>query len=145
MFFSKSCEYGIKAVIFIGSRSSSSEKVRVNDIARNINSPLAFTAKILQALVGGQIVSSSRGIHGGFWIDPEALSSITVMDIVKVIDGDAMFHQCALGMDQCGGDHPCPIHHRMVGVRGDIARELESTTLEELVESIDSGFSFLQD
>lgn len=38
-------------------------------IAEQINSPVAFTAKILQKLVKSNIVCSVKGKHGGFEIE----------------------------------------------------------------------------
>ena len=48
--FSKTCEYGIKATLFIAQMSQKGERVSLKDIASAIDSPSAFTAKILQTL-----------------------------------------------------------------------------------------------
>ena len=45
--FSKSCKYGIKATLFIAQKSQHDERVSLKEIAAAINSPIAFTAKIL--------------------------------------------------------------------------------------------------
>ena len=44
--FSKACEYGIKAAIFIATKSYEDKRVSPKEIAEKINSPQAFTAKI---------------------------------------------------------------------------------------------------
>ncbi|MET0760542.1 MAG: transcriptional regulator, partial [Flavobacterium sp.] len=46
--FSKTCEYGIRASIFIASQSYQNNRIGLKDIAKKIDSPEAFTAKILQ-------------------------------------------------------------------------------------------------
>ena len=67
--FSKTCEYGIRAAIFIASESYQNNRVGLRDIAEKIDSPEAFTAKILQQLTkDNRVVSSVRGPHGGFFI-----------------------------------------------------------------------------
>ncbi len=48
--FSKSCEYGLRAVLFIGYKTSEKKKISLTTIATEINSPQAFTAKVLQQL-----------------------------------------------------------------------------------------------
>ena len=58
--FSKACEYGIKAAVFIAVRSQKDERVSLNEIAKEINSPVAFTAKVLQQLTRNQIVDSLK-------------------------------------------------------------------------------------
>ena len=48
--FSKTCEYGIKAVLYIASQSLENKRVKIGDIVQNIDSPEAFTSKILGVL-----------------------------------------------------------------------------------------------
>ena len=66
--FSKACEYGIKATIFIAIKSCEDKRVNTKEISQEINSPAAFTAKILQALVRHKVIDSVKGPHGGFQI-----------------------------------------------------------------------------
>ena len=44
--FSKACEYGIRATIYIAMQSKEGNRVSLKDIADQTNSPVAFTAKI---------------------------------------------------------------------------------------------------
>ena len=48
--FSKSCEYGIKAIIYIATQSLEDVRVKIGDVAENTGTPEAFTAKILGSL-----------------------------------------------------------------------------------------------
>jgi Rrf2 family iron-sulfur cluster assembly transcriptional regulator len=48
--FSKACEYGIRASIFIAEQSLLDRKVSLKDVAEAIESPSAYTSKILQRL-----------------------------------------------------------------------------------------------
>ena len=48
--FSKSCEYAIRATIFIASKCCEERRVGLKEISLAIDSPIAFTAKILQIL-----------------------------------------------------------------------------------------------
>ena len=66
--FSKSCEYGIRATIFIATQSYLNNRTGIKDIAKKIDSPEAFTAKILQILVKANIIHSTKGVGGGFEI-----------------------------------------------------------------------------
>ena len=49
--FSKTCEYAIRATIYIASESSAGKRCGIRDIARKLNRQNFFTAKILQRLV----------------------------------------------------------------------------------------------
>ena len=65
--FSKACEYGIRASIFIAEQSLLDKKVSLKDIAKAIDSPEAYTSKILQQLSRNFIINSDKGPTGGFF------------------------------------------------------------------------------
>jgi Rrf2 family iron-sulfur cluster assembly transcriptional regulator len=71
--FSKACEYAIRATIYIALQSQESKRVTLKDIAKEIDSPEAFTAKIMQQLVKRGIVDSLKGPTGGFVMEPHNL------------------------------------------------------------------------
>ena len=142
--FSKSCEYAIKATIFIATKSSESRKVGLKEIATAIDSPLAFTAKILQKLSKNSIVNSVKGVSGGFEIIPNQLPLITLMQVVEAIDGNHVFSGCGLGLETCSEVHPCPVHYEMKEIKDKLATLLRTTSLEDLASGVVAGFSFLK-
>ena len=81
--FSKACEYGIRASIFIAKNSFEGNRVSPKEISEKINSPQAFTAKILQDLVRHKIIKSVKGAHGGFEIDKDEISKINDALVVR--------------------------------------------------------------
>lgn len=142
--FSKTCEYGIRATIFIASQSYQDNRVGLKDIAEKIDSPEAFTAKILQILSRNNIIHSIKGVGGGFEIPKEKMSQIKLIQIVAAIDGDRVFTGCGLGLSHCSETHPCPVHDRFKEIRNSLATMLENTNLEELAMGIKSGDTFLR-
>ena len=142
--FSKSCEYAIKATIFIATHCCDEGKVGIKEIAKEIDSPIAFTAKILQILAKNNIIKSSKGVGGGFMVLKEDLKRITLSQIVVAIDGDSVFLRCGLGLSNCSEDHPCPVHEKFKFIKQDLAFMLENTTLEEVSIGIKKGITFLK-
>mgnify|MGYP003425240472 FL=1 len=142
--FSKTCEYGIRATIFIASESYQNNRVGLRDIAKKIDSPEAFTAKILQILSKNNIIHSIKGVGGGFEIPKENMSQIKLSQIVTALDGNRVFTGCGLGLKQCSEDHPCPVHDKFKSIRNELAFMLENTNLEELAIGIKSGDTFLR-
>ena len=142
--FSKTCEYGIRAAIFIASESYQNNRVGLRDIAEKIDSPEAFTAKILQILSKNNIIHSIKGVGGGFEIPKENMSQIKLSQIVTALDGNRVFTGCGLGLKQCSEDHPCPVHDKFKSIRNELAFMLENTNLEELAIGIKSGNTFLR-
>lgn len=142
--FSKACEYGIKAAIFIATKSYEGKRVSPKEISAEIDSPQAFTAKILQALVKHNIINSVKGAYGGFEIEKTNISNVKLSQIVNAIDGDSIYSGCGLGWEKCDENHPCPVHDKFKGVRDELKHMLEETNLEELALNIKSGASFLK-
>lgn len=142
--FSKACEYGIKASIFIAINSYEGKRVSPKEIAKEINSPQAFTAKILQALVRHKVINSVKGAYGGFEVNKNELKHIKLSQIVKAIDGDNIYNGCGLGLEKCDENHPCPVHEKFKNVRDELKNMLENTSLEDLALDIKSGVSFLK-
>lgn len=142
--FSKACEYAIRAAIYIASESQYGRRASLKDIAREIDSPEAFTAKTLQKLSRNGIVASTKGAHGGFHIKPENLALVKVSQIVLAIDGDKVYTRCSLGLHDCSEDHPCPFHSRFKPVRSELKQIIENTSLGDLTLGLLSGDTFLK-
>lgn len=142
--FSKACEYGIKAAVFIAVRSREGKRVSLNEIAGEIDSPIAFTAKVLQELTRNNIVDSIRGPSGGFEINKNKVNKIMLSKIVSAIDGDSIYKGCALGFKNCNENLPCPIHHKFVIIRNELKQMLETTSLLDLSKDINEGVTFLK-
>lgn len=142
--FSKACEYGIKASTYIALQSLEMNRVSLKEIASEIDSPIAFTAKILHKLAKNDILESVKGPYGGFQIKKERIDSIKLANIVAAIDGDNIYNGCALGLDKCNALQPCPLHEKFVGIRGDLKKMLENTSLYEVATGLEVGLTFLK-
>ena len=142
--FSKACEYGIKACTYIALRSLEEKRVSHKEIASKIDSPIAFTAKILHQLAKSDILVSVKGPSGGFEIPKEKIDSIKLNDIVYAIDGDSVYNDCSLGFNECNAAKPCPLHDKFVGIREDLKEMLQNTSLREFTEGLEVGLTFLK-
>lgn len=131
--FSKSCEYGLRATIYVAEQSTLNTKVGLKAIAEAIDSPEAFTGKILQALTKNNIITSIKGPYGGFIIEDYRLKEIKLSEIVKVLDGDKIYTGCGLGLKQCNETSPCPLHYKFVAVRENLRKMLEENTLYDIL------------
>jgi Rrf2 family iron-sulfur cluster assembly transcriptional regulator len=142
--FSKACEYGIRASIFIAANSAKGIRVGIKDVAKEIDSPEPFTAKIMQILTKNGIINSAKGVGGGFEVSNNATKSIKLIQIVDAIDGDSIYKGCGIGLKECSETHPCPVHNDFKKIRELLLEMLTKTTLEELASGVTSGDSFLK-
>jgi len=142
--FSKSCKYGIKATLFIAQRSQHDERVSLKEIAAAINSPIAFTAKILQVLAKSDIINSTKGPNGGFEIEKTRLPNININQIVQAIDGNRLFEGCVLGLSICNASKPCPMHNEFVIIRKQLSETLASSNLLQVAMDLNLGLTVLR-
>lgn len=141
--FSKACEYGIKATIHISHQSRLGKRVSLKEVASAIDSPVAFTAKILQSLASNNIIKSSQGINGGYSISKERQTQLSLHDIVIAIDGDKIINNCALGLKECNNESPCPLHNKFKKVKDELLDMMLSTTILKLGDSVEKGQTVL--
>jgi len=89
--FSRACEYGTRAAIYIAEQSLEDRKVSLKQVAEAIDSPEAYTSKILQLLSHNQLIISEKGPAGGYYMDKIKLERVTLSKIVFAIDGDNVY------------------------------------------------------
>jgi len=141
--FSKACEYAIRASLYISIKSIDGSKLGIKEIAKEIDSPAHFTAKILQTLTREGIISSIKGPNGGFFLDPDA-KPVPLTAIVKAIDGDNILHSCSLGLKECSDRFPCPIHNDIKSYKERLRKIMKEKTLQQLGSDLVNGKTFLK-
>ena len=142
--FSKACEYGIRASIYIAEQSQLNRKVSLKQVADAIESPAAYTSKILQLLSRNKIINSDKGPTGGFSIDKLELEKIKLSTIVQAIDGNNIYIGCGLGLNKCNENKPCPVHNQFKSIRNELKIMLENTTVKSLADDFEKGLTFLK-
>lgn len=129
--YSKACEYTLRALI-CGLEKTNGKGFRVEDACREAEVPESFTRKGFQRLVHRGILKTVRGPGGGYWLKGNA-SDISILEIVKLLDGDESYERCVMGLSQCSDKAPCPIHEIWKKMRKKLIGELRQTSLEQMI------------
>jgi Rrf2 family protein len=132
---SNSAKYAIKAVIYLGLHSGLDKKILTRDMFDKIQVSESYLAKILQELARHNIISSSKGRNGGFYIT-EANAAHSLIDIVRLVDGDQSVDSCILGISQCSMEHPCPLHHVVGKNKQEFNAMLARTRINDLIKEM---------
>ncbi|MBX2933582.1 MAG: Rrf2 family transcriptional regulator [Ferruginibacter sp.] len=141
--FSKATEYALRATIYIAQRSSVDNKLSIHEIAKAIDSPVSFTAKILQLLTpGNKVISAVRGPKGGFYIT-EQCKKLPVRAILIAMGESEILDKCVLGLNKCSEAKPCPMHSQYKHIKQQLISLFETKTIQQLAEDIDDGTAFL--
>ncbi len=127
---SKATKYSFKAISYLNKNSE--RKVSVREISNNLEIPIAFLAKTLQILVKQNVISSTKGANGGFYLSKEN-KDCEIINIIKAIDGVEKFEECFLRHTECDNKNPCNSHKNYNSFKKQLLTELSSTTIKELV------------
>ncbi len=134
--FSKTAEYALRATIFIAQKGTEEHKLGIDEIAKAIDSPQSFTAKILQMLTrDNKVVSSARGPHGGFYVAKES-KKLPARAILEAVDEDDVLKKCVLGLHQCSEIKPCPMHAEYKIIKQQLIQLFEKKTIQNLADEV---------
>jgi Rrf2 family transcriptional regulator, cysteine metabolism repressor len=67
-------------------RSSNGEPVPIGELARRRDVPVQFLEQLFAVLRRGGVVSSQRGVKGGYRFARD-FSTVTVLEVVELLDG----------------------------------------------------------
>lgn len=128
--------------MYIAQNSKEGKRVGLNEISKQLDLPHHFLSKILQSLVRSKLLSSSKGVKGGFTLNKNA-SEVSLIHIVSAIDGMEMFDDCVLGLKECSDLRPCPVHAEYKPVKEKFLKVLSAKSLEDLSKDLSTGKVFL--
>lgn len=142
--FSKSCEYAIKIVAFVAyQQHKSTQLVGLEDISDAIDSPKAFTAKILQKLTKANLLNSTRGRSGGFYMNDQ--KEVVIADIIKAIDGPKLLEGCLLGFGKCQDENPCILHQQVKRERKQLKQKLSTTSIHKIAKRVNRKKAYFKE
>lgn len=139
---SYTCKTAIKAVIYLASKSSQSEKAGIKETALQINASEHTVGKILQTLARQGIINSAKGPSGGFFITANQQEQ-PISVIIETIEGKDIFKECGLGLSQCNALHPCPIHDEYKVARDLIENLFREKRIRDLCDPVSNGLAYL--
>ena len=131
--FKKETEYALRALVYIQVENKKGRQAGIAEIAREIEAPQFFTAKILQRLAKHGFVMSRKGRGGGFFFDPEK-PAVPIRDVIIAVEGDELFTGCGFGLKFCDENNPCPLHNRYAPIRNRINRLTSRETIQSLAK-----------
>lgn len=130
---SKSCVYGLRACMLIASRREGAAFVATREVAFALQLSPCFLTKILRELTTAGILTSHRGPGGGVALarPPEQVS---LLDLVRVLHGQALPRDCLLGLPQCCDDGACPVRSRWAKAHAELETLFAGVTLHEWMQ-----------
>ena len=134
MRLSKKAEYGLRALVAIARQPRRSWSIQ--ELAGQERIPIKFLEQILLGLRHAGILSSKRGVGGGYTL-VRAAEEIRLGDVIAVFDGPLAPVPCSVEKPTepctCPDPRICPVRLTMTQVRKQIASVLGDRTIEDMV------------
>lgn len=128
---SQTTEYALRAIVYLADHVDAPRTTA--QIAETTLVPAGYLAKVMQSLGRSGLVSSQRGINGGFMLtrSPDDLS---VLSVVNAVDPIQRFPQCPLGISS-HGKRLCPLHAQLDAAAEMVEQTFRKTTIAQLISA----------
>lgn len=133
--FNKETEYALRGLVYIKSRNLLNRRPGIEEIAKEIDAPRFYIAKILQRLVREGFLESLKGKGGGFFFNPDK-PELKLEDLIKATEGDRLFSGCGFGLKECSDENPCPLHEKYAPIRESILKLVSNDSVQSLAEKV---------
>jgi len=133
--FNKETEYALRGLVYIKLQNLKNRRPGTAEIAKEIEAPPFYTAKILQRIVRVGLLESLKGKGGGFFFD-ENKPDLPLVRLITVTEGDKSFSGCGFGLKHCNENNPCPLHEKYAPIRDSINKLVSEETVQSLAEKV---------
>jgi FeS assembly SUF system regulator len=130
----KLTDYGVVLMTYMA-REGSAQLRTSRDLAVESKLPLPTVSKVLKKLLESGLLTSHRGIKGGYSLAKKP-DQISVADIIVAIEGPIALTECSDGVGMCDVERSCPIKSNQRIVSAVVRGALERVTLAELLHPL---------
>lgn len=125
-------DYALRTMINLAGHYGG-DVVATGQLSREEEIPYSYAAKIMQVLHGAGLVKSVMGPHGGFSL-ARAPGEVSLLDIVKAVQGGVSLNDCFLDTGSCPRRSKCAISAKIAGLQEYIEKFMADITLQEFTE-----------
>jgi FeS assembly SUF system regulator len=126
------------ATVILATLAGEPERVQTaTALAEHTQIAAPTVSKLLKQLQRANLVTSTRGLHGGYQLARPA-TDITAADILDALEGPVALTDCAAGHGHCGIEHSCRVGRAWQRLNQAIRHSLNEVTLAQLA-GIDSA------
>lgn len=125
---SQTAEYALRAMVSLAKLPELSRPC--HSLAKECRVPSGYLHKILKQLVSRGLITSKRGLNGGFTLNfpPE---KITILQVINAVDPIKRIESCPLNLpEHC--ESLCPLHSSLDNAIAMICDTFSNTSLAEI-------------
>jgi len=124
-------DYAVRAVCYMANKKGSI--VSVSEMVKELKIPRPFLRKILQRLNREGMLSSYKGVGGGFKL-AKAAKEIFITDLIEIFQGKFKLNECLFKKKNCPNVKYCALKRRIDKLEAHVVSELNSVTIDELIK-----------
>lgn len=128
---SKLADYGTVVMVYLAKHPN--ELCNARDIALHTHLAVPTVSKILKRLTGAGLLTSVRGMAGGYRLQ-RAATEISVSQIIYALEEHRGFTECSLQPNDCSLQGVCTIQGNWRLISRAIETALDSVSLEALAK-----------
>jgi len=128
---SQTTEYALRAVVWLASHPDRS--LTAHQIAEATRVPAGYLAKILQGLSRAGLLSSQRGLGGGFRLARPA-DRLSIWQVVQAVDPISRITTCPMGFELHAG-RLCALHQRLDEAIARLEKHFSRCTIASLIDA----------
>jgi Rrf2 family transcriptional regulator, iron-sulfur cluster assembly transcription factor len=125
-------DYAIRAAVDLASHHGDGQRRKARAISDEMSIPASYVPQILAELVRAELAVSMAGRDGGYALAREP-DRITLLDVVRSVEGEVISTSCVLRGGPCRWDDMCAVHVPWVEAQYALLDSLEGTSLADLV------------
>jgi Rrf2 family protein len=133
MRISRKAEYALRALVAIARQPKSWP---IQELSLQENIPIKFLEQILLTLRHGGLLTSKRGVGGGYALLRPAYE-INVAEVIRILDGPLAPIPCSAERPTerctCPDPRTCAVRLMMTDVRRDLSSMLEGRTIADML------------
>lgn len=130
----KLTDYGVVLMTYMA-RDTSAPLRTARDLSVESKLPMPTVSKVLKKLLESGLLTSHRGIKGGYSLAKKA-DQISVADIIAAIEGPIALTECSEHVNVCEVERCCPIKSNQRVVSEVVRGALEKVTLADLLHPL---------
>lgn len=141
MQITRATDYAVRVTIHLATVSAGA-RVPGPALARAIGAPESFVSKVLQQLVQAGLVTSQRGMGGGFKLARRA-EDLSLLQVVEAIEGATQLNLCLPQGPNCNRKEWCGAHPVWAEAQAALVRVLGKASVAQLARDSMSNLAKL--
>ena len=129
MTVSQTAEYALRAVVWLAQNPGSPQTTQ--QLAEGTRVSVSYLPKVLQPLGRAGILTSQRGIKGGYTLERDP-TDLTVLEVINCVDPIQRIKRCPLKFAGHAGAL-CPLHQMLDDAIGDVERRFSEFSIAGLL------------